>query len=172
MRYRRYQPKGFSLIELVLYVGISSMLLMGLLALTSAVLESRIKDTTIAEVEQQGAQLTRIMTDSIHNATWVSLPGQGDMAAALALSTISSTTSPTVFDLFSGVVRITEGTNTPIALTSSRVAVSGLKFWSTSAPNTPNTVRFQFLLSNAAGSSRSEYSYQKTFAGSAALHYP
>jgi hypothetical protein len=148
------------------------MLLMGLLALTSAVLESRIKNTVITEVEQQGAQIVRIMTDAIHNATWVSLPGQGDTAAALSLYTTSSTTDPTIFDLSSGTIRITEGTSSPVALVSSRVVVSGLTFRSTSSLNTPSTVRFQFLLSSAVGSSRSEYSYQKLFAGSAALHHP
>ena len=48
------QNKGFTLIELLLYVSIASTVLLASTVFFHMLLESRVKNQTISEVEQQG----------------------------------------------------------------------------------------------------------------------
>ncbi len=160
---------GFTLIELLLYVAISSVLLLVISAFLSSLLQSRVKNQTIAEVEQQGVQVMQIISQTIRNAKDINSPTQGTSASSLSLDVITGANNPTVFDLSSGVVRIKEGVATAIALTNSRVTASGLSFQNLSRSNTPGTVRISYTLTHLNPSGRNEYDFTKTFIGSATL---
>lgn len=74
----------------------------------STLLESRIKNQTIAEVEQQGIQVMQIMSQTIRNSNSVTLPTIGTNGSSLTLTVPVGSKNPTVFDLASGVIRIQE----------------------------------------------------------------
>ncbi len=134
--------KGFTLIELLLYVSIVGAIIFSVAGFLSLLMQSRVKNQTIAEVEQQGVSVMQIITQTGRNATDINFT--------------------TAFDLSSGTIR--ENT---IALTSSRVTASGLTFTNLSRTGTPGTVRVQFTLTHINPSGRNEYDYAKTFYGSA-----
>jgi len=52
------------------------------------------------------------------------------------------------------------------------VTVSGLTFQNLSRSATPGTVRIQFTLTHVNPAGRNEYSFAKTFIGSATLRQP
>lgn len=164
--------QGFTLVELLLYVGLSSLLLLTMTLFLSTLLESRVKNQTVAEVEQQGAQIMRAMTQLIRNAESITSPTQGNSAAALTLDVLAAANDPTVFDLASGVLQITEGAGSPVALSNTRVTASGLTFQNLSRTGTPGAVRIVFILTHVNPTGRNEYQFQKTFTGSAALRRP
>src|SRR3989344_8594659 len=85
----RETKNGFTLVELLLYVAISSVILLVTSLFLSVLLESRIKSQVIAEVEQQGAQVMQIMTQSIRNAETINSPAQGVSGASLSINTIA-----------------------------------------------------------------------------------
>lgn len=163
---------GFTLIELMLYVGLASILLMSTSLFLSVLLTSRVKNQTIAEVEGQGIQVMQIITQTLRNADSVNLPLPGATLSSLNLITYTGSLNPTIFDLSSGVIRITEGAGAPVALTNTRVSVSSLTFQNLSRLNTPYTIRIQFTLSYINSIGRNEYNYSKTFIGSASLRQP
>lgn len=163
---------GFTLIELLLYVAISSVMLLAISFFLQTLLESRIKNQTIAEVEQQGLQVMQIITQTTRNAEAITLPAQGASASSLTLDVITGASDPTVFDLSGGVIRIAEGAGSPVALTNSRVTVSSLSFSNLSRASTPGTVRISFTLTHVNPDGRNEYSFTKTFIGSATLRQP
>jgi prepilin-type N-terminal cleavage/methylation domain-containing protein len=163
---------GFTLIELLLYVSISAALLLATSLFLSVILSSRIKKQAMAEVDQQGMEAMHIITQTLRNADTISAPATSTSAAALSVKTITASTTPTVFDLASGTLRITEGTTTPVALTNTHVVVSGLTFSNLSGSSTPGTVRVQFTVSAVNNSGRSEFTYTGRFTGSATLHQP
>ena len=172
---RRTSPiffKGFTLIELLLYIGISSIMLLIISVFLSLLIESRIKNQTVAEVEQQGLQVMEIITQTARNADAINTPTQGTSAPSLSLAVIPPANNPTLFNLSGSVIYITENINTPVALTNTRVIVSGLLFQNLSLAGTPGTIRIQFTLTHINTSGRNEYSFAKTFIGSATLRQP
>lgn len=163
---------GFTLVELLLYVSIASIMLLITSLFLATLLQSRIKNQTIAEVEQQGLQVMQLMTQTVRNADTINSPGSGASAATLSVNTISAGNNPTVFDFASGVIRIKEGAAAVVPLTNSHLTASSLSFSNLSRASTPGTIRIQFILTSVNPTGRNEYSFTKTFIGSATLRQP
>ncbi|MBN1778639.1 MAG: prepilin-type N-terminal cleavage/methylation domain-containing protein [Candidatus Buchananbacteria bacterium] len=164
--------KGFTLIELLLYVAISSFLLLVISVFLSILLQSRIKNQVIAEVDQQGVQIIQIITQAIRNADIINSPTQGVNSTSLSLNTYNVGNNPTVFSLNSGVVRMTEGAGIAVDLNNSRVAVSNLSFYNLARTDTPGLIRISFDLTYINSSGRNEYDFSRTFYASAAVRQP
>ncbi|OGD62601.1 hypothetical protein A2160_06250 [Candidatus Beckwithbacteria bacterium RBG_13_42_9] len=157
----RHSHAGFTLVELLLYASIVGAVVLSMAGFLSLLMQSRVKNQTISEVEQQGVQVMQIITQTSRNAASLNSPTQGQTASSLSLDA-------TVFDLSSGTIRITEG-GSPISLTNSRVTASALTFKNLSRTDTPGTIRIQFTLTHVNPQGRNEYNFSKTFYGSASL---
>ena len=142
--YKLQANQGFTLIELLLYVSIVGAIILSVSGILSLLMQSRVKNQTIAEVEQQGAAVMQVITQAGRNA-----------------SDINFTSS---FDISNGIIR--ENT---VALTNSRVVASGLTFQNLSRAGTPGTIRIQFTLTHINPSGRNEYDYNKTFYGTSSV---
>lgn len=135
---------GFTLVELLLYVGIIGAVVLSSASFLSLLMQSRVKNQTIAEVEQQGIQIMQIITQTGRNADDISFT--------------------TAFDLSDGTIR-----QNAIALTNSRVVASNLTFQNLSHAGTPGTIRVQFTLTHVNPEGRNEYDFSKTYYGTATL---
>lgn len=142
------REKGFTLIELLLYVSLTAMMLLSVSIFLSVILQARVKNQTIAVVEQEGARVNQIINQTIRNATAINSPAPGGSAATLSLNTAVPANNPTVFDLSGGTLRITEGEGSPVALTSNLVIVSSLNFHNLTVPSSPPNVRFSFTIAH------------------------
>jgi len=160
---------GFTLVELVLYVSLAAILLVGVSIFFSVLLNARTKNKTIAEVEQNGVQVMNLITQTIRNAIKINSPAQGTSAASLSVNVADASSSPTVFDLVDGAIRLTEGSSTPITLTSSRITATNLTFANLSRAGTFGTIHVEFALNYINPEGRNELEYQKIFYGSASL---
>lgn len=160
---------GFTLIELTLYISISFIILLSLSSFFSLILQSRIKSQAIAEIEQGGVHLIQTITQIIRNAEGINSPSLGNSSATLSLDAFGIINDPTSFDLSSGLIRITEGTNSPIELNSSKVIVSDLIFKNLSYDQTPGIIRIEFILTHLNPENRNEFNYSKKFYASASL---
>jgi len=169
MKKNIHSQSGFTLVELLLYVGLSAVLIVAVSIFLSMLLGSRIKNQAIGEVEQQGLQVVQIITQTIRNADFINSPGIGTNASSLSLNTIVSGNNPTIFDLSGGVIRITEGAAVTVSLTNSRITASNLTFQNLSRPSTSGTIRIQFTLSYKNPNNVNEYDFQKTFVASGTL---
>lgn len=164
--------RAFTLVELLLYVSMAGVLILAVSVLMAAIMNARIKNRTVAEVEQQGARAIALITQTVRNADAINAPTIGTSAMTLSLNTYSGSLNPTFFDVSGGVLRVTEGAGSPVALTNSKVAVSNLSFQNLSYSGTPGLVRVQFTLGYVNNSGRNEYDYSRSFAASAALRQP
>jgi len=167
--YKLQTNQGFTLIELLLYIAIASIMLFTTTLFLQTLLESRIKNQTIAEVESQGLQAMHIITQIIRNAEAVTSPSSGSSDATLTLDVVDSGDDPTIFDLSSGTLRITEGIDPAVPLSNSRVVVSGLVFENLSRTDTPENIRVEFTVTHINTEGRNEYNYSRVFYGSASL---
>ncbi len=169
---RVHTSKGYTLIELLLYVGISAGVLLVSTFFLQALFESRIKNQTVDEVEQQGLQVIHLITQTIRNAENITSPIIGSSSSSLTLDVSDIVDDPTIFDMSSGTIRIIEGTGSAISLTNSRVAASSLLFQNLSRLDTPGSIRVSFTLTHVNVSGRQEYEFSKTFYASASVRQP
>ncbi len=160
---------GFTLVELILYVAIASVMLTLISIFIAATLESRVKSQTIAEVEQGGSQALDIITQVIRNSVSINTPAISTTGPTLSLGVIDPLKSPTVFDLNIGRLRITEGAGSPVEITSPKISVSGLTFSNLSKTNTPGVIRVEFTVSHNNPGGRNEFEFSKNFTASASL---
>ena len=170
--YKLQANSGLTLIELLLYVAVSSAILLIASLFLQILLESRVKNQTIAEVEQQGLQVMQLITQTARNAEAITSPSQSANDQSLTLDVITAANDPTVFDLADGAIRIKEGAGAVIPLTNSRVTASALTFQNLSRANTSGIIRIQFTLTHVNPEGRNEYNFTKIFTGSAALRQP
>jgi prepilin-type N-terminal cleavage/methylation domain-containing protein len=161
--------QGFTLLELLLAIGLVALLLSALVALFHVVLGARAKNQAISEVEQQGAFAAALIAQTLRNAESVTSPALGASAASLTLDVTDASDDPTVIDLSDGALRVTEGAAAAVSLTSYRVIASDLEFRNLSASGTPGTVRLRFTLTHLDPEGQNEYAYAKTFYGTANL---
>jgi UPF0716 family protein affecting phage T7 exclusion len=145
--------KGFTLVEIL-----------------SFLLGSRVRSQSISEVNQQGFQVMHMMTQTIRNGRSITTPALGGASSTLSVITANALLNPTVFTSASGTMKIKEGSNNYISLTNKRVTVSNLLFENvSSSSSTEKIIRISFTVDYLNLSGRDEYSYTKTFKGSATL---
>lgn len=161
---------GFTLIELILYVGLMAILMLSIARFLPILLESRVKSQTIAEVEQQGLHVMQIMTEAIRNADGIAAPDPGDTNDALDL--VGPAASTMRFDLSGEAIEMIEGMDDGVPLTNDRVSASNIVVKNLSKPGTPGFIHIEFTITYRNWSGTTPYDYSKTFYGGAALRPP
>ena len=161
--------RGVTLIELLLYVGISSTIFMLTSLSLMQSLEARVKNETVAEVEDQGRFVMNRITRAVRNGQSITAPLVGASGTSLTVNVLDGANDPTVFSLSGGTISIALGAGAPMPLTNSRVIASGLNIENRSRAGTGGTVRISFTLSRVNPSGRNEFSYARTFIGSATV---
>jgi len=139
---------GFTLIETLVYVAIFSIFVGSLVYFLNLMTTSRINNQITLEVNNQGNDVIRIITQSVRNADNIDSPLISSTSSSLELLTSNPTTSPTIFSEIDGVLYITEGGGSPVALTNNKVAISNLVFSNLSLPGTPGSIQVRFTMSS------------------------
>ncbi len=166
----RQSELGFTLIELLLYVSIAAVVLLAIAFFTSLLLEARIHNQVIGEVEEQGRQTMLFITQIVRNATTVTLPAVGGSGTQLSVTVFNAAKNPTVVDVVGGTLRLTEGGAAAVPLINNRIMVTNFTVRNLSRIGTPGTVQITLTLSHVNTTGRREYSYQQTFIASASFH--
>lgn len=169
---RHRSSAGFTLVEFLLYIAISSSVLLLAVTFLGTTLEAGVKNQSITEVDQQGILAMEILTQTIRNASSISLPNPGGNGSTLMLTVPNAGESPTTVTTGGTALTLQKGLGSPAALTNTFVEVTNLQFENRSASGSPGTVRIRFTLSRVNGSGRNEYTYTKDFIGSASLRQP
>src|SRR5690606_11193106 len=89
--------KGYTLIELLLYMSILGSLLLGISLYFVTSTTARVKNQTVVEVDRQGALIMDYITQTIRGADSITLPGAGASSGSLTLAVPDNGLSPTVF---------------------------------------------------------------------------
>lgn len=162
--------KGFTLVEMVLYVAICSILLITISVFLSFLLGARVRSQAITEVNQQGFQVMSLLTQTIRNGRSIQTPSIGLASSTMSLTTGNALINPTLFYISSTTMKIKEGSQGEISLTNKRVRISGLVFQNvSSSSSTEKIMRISYTVDYINPTGRDEYSFSKTFNGSATL---
>ena len=161
--------KGFTIIEVLIYIAIATMLLFSLSSFIISVIDLRERAKVVGEIEQQGARIMDTITYSLRKADLINSPTPGNFSDNLSLIMTDPTKNPTVFNLSGQTLQITQGFTSPENLNNDSILVENLRFNNLSYPDTPGVVQIQFTLKYNYLNSRSVIDYQKTFQSSASL---
>lgn len=121
---------AFTLIEMLLYIGISSVVFVVVLRVMMSVLESRQRITSATEVQQSLRVVLNRMNDVSMNATGINVGTSvfGSVAGTLSFSMSGSTVNPIVFSLSGSRITIKTGSQPAIVVTSPKTKVDILRF--------------------------------------------
>lgn len=124
------RARGFTLIELVVYISIVSGVLLIAVVLSIDLLRGRAKSTALEVVNQNGRLVLERITTVVRNANLVNAVDSvfGTSPGRLSLQMPDGAVNPTVFDVSGATLRVAEGTGTPVPLTSPDVEVTSLIF--------------------------------------------
>lgn len=177
MRKHSNSQSGFSLLELLLYISIASVLLFAVGTSSQAFLEARIKNQVIADVNNGGASAMNIILQTVRNAESITAPGAGSAANTLTLAMADSSKNPTEFRLSSEKLQIKEGAGDWTDLTNldkvlvSVVGVDAGIFSNFSRSATPGIIRVRFNMAHAEPAGTNQYfqGFNADFQGAASL---
>jgi type II secretory pathway pseudopilin PulG len=169
LSYHSTKNSGFTLVEFIVYIGILSIVISGVVGFSYLAIKSRIKSDVIATVEMQGARVSSIIGQTVRNAKTITSPAAGASGSSLTITVVDGAKSPTVFDMNTGALRIKEDAAANVNLTSSHVTASALTFTNLSQASTTGTIKYQFTLTYNNPGNALPYNYAKTFYGSATL---
>jgi prepilin-type N-terminal cleavage/methylation domain-containing protein len=160
---------GYTLVELLLYMAISAILLTTIVIFFGMMLDARIKNQSINEVNQQGEAAMEYIAQTVRNANSITLPVGAGSASSLTLAVPTGTLSPTVIDVANGALEVKEGAAAYVALTNNKVQVTNLTFINLTRSGTLGAVQISMTIKRVNTAGRNEYDYQKTFTTTAAL---
>jgi len=152
---------GFTMIELILYVAITTMFLSAAILFTWDLVYGRVKSHVYQEVNQNIRLVSKRIIYEARNASDIN----SITPNSISLSSTDPGRDPTVIDLSNGRIRIGWGTSAqcpvtaPCYLTSNLVNVSSLSFSDLSGANTSN-IKFSVTIQSTGD--RKEYSLTET----------
>jgi type II secretory pathway pseudopilin PulG len=161
------KQKGFTYIELILYLGLVAFVLSSLINFGWNVILTGAKSATEQEVFSTLRFASEKIKSEIRNAAGLNLAESnfevnlaGDSSYKLSLAK-EAPNDPTIIDVFDGKVRLTQGASLPVDLNSARTRVTDLTFTNySSADGKAKNIGFVLTVVSASPETRQEY--QKT----------
>ena len=166
--YKKYH-KGTSLIELILYIAIMGIMLTSIGSFIVANKKMGDRHKAMTEVELQGSEVMRTVTQAVRNAQSVGSPAAGASGSSLSLAIYTPSKNPTVFDFSGGKVRIKEGSGSAVDLNSGQVEITNLSFKNMTATNAPGSIQVSFDINYVNPGNKAELNYSKTYVDSASI---
>jgi len=149
--------QGFTLIELLIYIAILASVLVLITGFFWNIALGYIKENSYQELQQNGRFALTKMSQEIKKAKSIISPAPGFSVNSLSLEMANPALNPTILDLSSGKLRITQGTGPSYELTTDRAIVNNLQFTNLSYNNTPGTIKIELGLNHLNPGGLSEY---------------
>ena len=159
--------KGLSLVEIVVYTAIFSLVIGGIATFMLFSVQSRAKNQIVSEVEQQGMQVMNMITQTVRTGQGVNSPTPGSSSDSLSIDMPDAGVDPTVFDLSGGVIRISEAGGGAVDLTSNLINITSLLFENNTIAGTNDTIKIEYTIEYNNTGTDTRFDYEKTFYGSA-----
>ncbi len=147
---KQYLPckKGFTLIELVLYMGILVLLIGVLSSIFSAIISVQLDSTATSSVDQDGRYLLAKFTHDVASASAILIPANpGDQTNTLQI-TINSINYTYSLDSNNNLQVVNNSTNETNVLNSYDTTISGLTFTRIGSGGNNDTVQITYTVTS------------------------
>ena len=150
----KLNDKGFTLIELILYVALVTIILSALVPFAWNMVQTGVKSAVQQEVNANSRYISERIKYEIRNATGINSVA----ATTISLSTSNAGTNPTIIDLTGGNIRIKQGGGATVNLNSTNTVINSLTFTNyTSSDNKTKHIQFTMTVAASFAAARQEY---------------
>ena len=155
--------RGTTLIEMILYVAIVAVLLVGVGVVSMSIMDAKSKGRAIGDVFTAATKVFGTMAELVSVQSAITTPGL--LATSSVLETVSQVPGVGVerVALVDGALFRTSGTNPPVRLTPTLVRVDDVIFSSVGTMSTTTAVRVTVLLSASTTGVWRPYQFAETF---------
>lgn len=158
------QNKGFTLIELILYIAILTIMMNALIPFAWNIIQAGAKSSTEQEVFSTARYVSERIKYEIRNASGINSVS----ANSISLTELVAANNPTVIDLSANQVRIKLGASSPVVLNSTNTKVTDLTFTNyTSSDNKTKNIDFTLTVTGNYSSAGQEYTDSTSLRASA-----
>ena len=154
------KQRGFSLVELLVYVGIFAAVSVFLIGVFIIFTQVNIHQTSINEVNDQISFVNNTIQRVVRESSLISMPA-GTATTTIELRMASSTLDPTKVYLEDNTIYLKEGSFTPIALTDSNVVVDN--FLATEYENPGGNSIVQIYMTVSYNTLNKQAEFKRTF---------
>ncbi len=159
--------KGFTLIEVLIYITIIGVVVSGFIAFTLSISNSRSKNYVMQEVQANSRVALGLISQKIRLAEDVITPSEGNSTSTLILDMPAPDPNLT-FSITNGILGITEGVGNPTPITSGEVNVSNLSFTNWAIAGERDNIRVEMTVEYKNPSSK-EYEYSQNLQTSVSI---
>lgn len=161
---KKSRKAGFTLVELILYVGILVILLGASVLSALSAANTRVKALARHEVNYSTQFAQDVLSQTIRRAQSIDAGAStfGNASSVLVLIMDDPLESPTTFELTAGQLTVTRGAGTAIPITTSHVNVSTFQVENLSRGSKVNDVRITMFLEHENPSNLSQFSADLT----------
>jgi len=163
---------GFTLIEVILYVGIIAYLMTSLVQFTINLFTVKNKSGVQQEVGSALLFVSSKLSYEIRQAKGIN----SATPTSISLSVFDPARNPTVFDLNNDTIRMGVGpsgscsSTSPCPLTGSKIIITAFNLTNLSTQDTTTSnIRYQLIAAYHSPSARSEFVYSASLTGSAEI---
>lgn len=168
MTRRTYKsPKGFTLLEMILYVSITALVLSGTATLLLVTISADARTRTVQDVDISGFRIIETVNRLVKNSASIEEPTTGTESGSLILHPTEAGLDPIIIRATDGVLMIQEGGGSPIPLTPSGVGVVSIVFRNMGGAT--SSIKTEIVLRRETQSSRTNLQYTGTYYGTATL---
>ena len=164
-RQKKYK-NGFTLIELIIYVAIISIIATAFITFSISIIDSKGKTDVIQEVNANVRSALDIVTRHVRSASGLNVASStfDTDPGILTINTNSSSTDPTVIELNQddGTLQLTQGASSPVSVTSNVIKVTNLMFTNLTASSSRENIRIQMTLEYSGPTDDPVYQYSRS----------
>lgn len=143
--------RGFTLIEILIYSVIVTMILTFMLLAAYQIIDNRSRLEDWLAIEENQRFLLQKLDWILGSNQSINTPVNGANGNTLSVNKLNFSGNPLVIDLAGGVVRLKSGSGAPVNVTNPRVSVSSLNFSNLNFSGR-SAIRVQANLANSVAS--------------------
>jgi len=145
---KKYKKNGYSLIEVVIYISLLSVVLVILFSLFQQTIFLRGKINDKAEVLDNAKFALNKIVWYIHEAEGLNAPLYGQTTNSLSINNSIPANNPIVFFIEDDTLKVQKSSNPAVPLTNDRVKVDSISFTNNSYADTQNIISISITVSS------------------------
>lgn len=158
----QHLKRGFTLVEIILYIATSSLLIASFAGLLILQFATTSKTQATLEVEEQAQQVLNILVEEIKQSDEINSPTTGNTSNTLVLESLHDNPQTTTISASGGDLTINDGSNT-YSLLSNKVRVDNFSVYNITPQNGHGTVRITITLGFDTNSASASWQYSNTY---------
>lgn len=143
---RLHASPGLSLVELLIFVGLLAMTMGAVLAFSVMTADSRARQQTAADVEQNIIQLQQFLETEVRHAERITMPARGESGSLLVLQSGYGESNPVIIATQSGMLLLVRK-DEEYVISPPEVTVSDMRVFNTSPSDDRQSLAVRFTVS-------------------------